>query len=155
MTTTKKTILVLALLLLPISLSFAAPMHGQGRHGYGHMGYQGEQLAPEKQAQWNAIMEAHHKDVQPLRDALWQKQIELDALAVNPNTKPEDIRVLTNEMMTLRKELQAKKEAVRAKIRQDVGVDVPMRGRCAGGGGCYGQGGRGMWRGMHGNGMGY
>ncbi|GAB1409427.1 hypothetical protein MASR1M90_05810 [Desulfovibrionales bacterium] len=152
MTTTKKTILVLALILLiPISMSFAGPMHGQDRYGYGHMGYQGDQLAPEKQAQWNKIMDAHYKEIQPLRDALWQKQMELDALAVNPNTKPEDIRALTNEMVSIRKELDAKRDAMQAKIRQDVGIDMPARGWCAGGG-CAGQGGRGMGRGMHGYG---
>lgn len=150
MNAVQKMILTL-ILLVPVSTSFAGSMQ-HGQHGAGYMGRQMEQLAPEKQEQLRAIMDAHRKEVRPLQNALWQKRMELDALAPNPNTKPGDIKALVAEMANLRSQLQEKQDAVRAKVRQDVGVDMPMMGRGAGDGGRHGRGGKGMGQGM--NGMG-
>lgn len=133
---------VMALLLA--SMTFAGPMH-KGQHDFrGGMGVALDQLTPEKRAAFEALMDAHRQDVRPLHNTMWQKRMELKALSSNPNTKPEVLTALVAEMAEIRAQLQTKGDALRAKVRKDIGLELPDRAF-----GMGRDGGRGHGRGFH------
>lgn len=135
------------------------PGHGAGMGpgagmgaGMGCPGMMAASIPPEKQAAFDALLEAHHAEAAPLHDALWAKHEELRALAANPNTKPETIQALVKELTDLRAQLRVKGDAFRAKVKSELGVTLPAgMGHGWGMGGCGKMGGRGMG---HGYGMG-
>lgn len=64
--------------------------------------------------QWNAFEEmrsAHYQKTAPLRDQMWAKEMEYEALAANPNTKPAEIRAIIDEMVKIRTQLRAERES--------------------------------------------
>jgi zinc resistance-associated protein len=136
------------------SLGFAGPMRGMGGRG----DCQGldrnpavAQLTQEKQDLLKAILDEHRTQTRPLRDAMWEKRTLLKALSSNPNTKPETITSLVREMTDLRGQMQAKRDAVEARVQKEVGIDLPMgpghRGGNRGMGGRFGDGRGAMQRG--------
>lgn len=140
------TSLTVAFVLLFAIASFAGPGRdgNRGPHngGQGRMAQAVAQLTPEKRAAFEAIMEEHRKDTRPLRDAMWQKRTELQALSANPNTKPETLSGLVAEMAKIRATLQDKGDALRTRIEKEIGIDCPM------GGFGFGDGPRGMGAGF-------
>lgn len=99
------------------------------------------QLTQEKQDLLQTILDQHRKETRPLHEGMWEKRTLLRALSVNPNTKPETITALVREMSDLRNQMQAKRDALEARVQKEVGIDLPM-----------GRGQRGGHRGMHGEG---
>ena len=123
--------------LLTASLGFAGrygncPRQGQGR-GMGQ-GPVLEQLTPEKQQAFQALREAFQDKMHPLRNQMWVKRTELQALSVNPNTKPETLSGLVQEMGELRNTMHQERKAFREQVRTEIGIEL-------------GEGRRGMGRG--------
>ncbi|EGJ50691.1 periplasmic heavy metal sensor [Desulfocurvibacter africanus] len=103
-------------------------------------------LTPEQQAKFDKIMSEHQKKTHAVREDMWAKQTELNALSVNPNTKPERISQLVAELKTLRAKQYAEREALNATLKKEGLPQVGMgMGRM---GGCGMMGGKGMKHGM-------
>lgn len=130
--------------LLSASLALAQPAahdHGSDQAG-GQV--QAQALTPEQQAKLDTIMAEHRAKTFALRQDIWAKQTELNALSNNPNTKPERISQLVNEIKDLRARQYNEREAFQATLQKE---GLPMGyGNCAGFGGGP-RGGRGMMRG--------
>lgn len=138
--------------LITAALAFAQP--GVGRGGWGQGGCPGygagqaQNLTPEQQQKFDALFSEHQKKAFALHQDIWAKRTELDALAQNPNTKPERITQLVNELKDLRAKQYTQREAFRAALQKE-GLPAAY-GNCGGFGGGYGngpRGGRGMMRG--------
>lgn len=128
----KKTViapLTTALILLFVVTSFASPAgdgkRGQRQSGQNHLVQIMNQLPPEKRALFESIMEEHRKETRPLHNIMWQKRTELKALSANPNTKPETLSAIVADMAKTRAALQEKGDALRARIKKEVGIDFP------------------------------
>ncbi len=67
-------------------------------------------MSPEDRAAMEAMWKAHHGKMAPLRDQMWGKKMEYEALVANPNTKPGDVRPLIDEMIQLRVQMRAERE---------------------------------------------
>lgn len=134
-----------------VSLGTAANDAFARGHGNDHgnmMGQTYEALTPEKQAKFDSLIEAFNAKVTPLRDKLWAKHTELRALSNNPNTKPEDIRKLTDEITALRTQYRAEAANLDASMQKEVGIKTRFgtmghMGMGGMGGGCGGMGGMG------------
>jgi len=96
-------------------------------------------LSPEKTASVEKIYDRGYAKMQPLRDNLYAKRLELNALAQNPNTKPGTIRDLTQDITELRKDIREQREIMSNSLEKETGVR-----------GGYHRGGRGMMGGGHG-----
>lgn len=120
------------------------PGHGGGR-GKGPAFYQA--LTPEKQAAVQKIMDEHHAKIMALREDLWAKQTELDALKGNDTKR---IQALVTEMKDLRAKMLAERETIEKKLEAEGvefggrgmghGMGRGMMGGCGGSGPCGGQG---------------
>lgn len=121
--------LTTALIILFAAVSFAGPLrdgkHGQRQGGQNRLAQVVNQLPPEKRALFESIMDEHRKDVRPLHNTMWQKRTELKALSANPNTKPETLTAIVAEMADTRVKLQEKGDALRVRIKKEVGIDFP------------------------------
>ncbi|EMG37074.1 Heavy-metal resistance [Desulfocurvibacter africanus PCS] len=103
-------------------------------------------LTPEQQAKFDKIMTEHQKKTHAVREDMWAKKTELNALSVNPNTKPERISQLVAELKSLRAKQYAEREALNATLKKEGLPQVGMgMGRM---GGCGMMGGKGMKHGM-------
>lgn len=108
-------------------------------------------LSPEKQKAWDASWREHQAVMQPLRDQMWRKNMEYKALSGNSNMKPEELRVLLDEMSDLRTKMRAQGEKFHDKLIKD-GFDQWVIGPRGG----YGHGGgHGPGDGYHYNSKGY
>lgn len=148
--------------LITAALAFAQP--GMGRGGYGPGGYgpggygpggcpgwgngaQAQNLTPEQQQKFDQLFEAHQKRTFALRQDIWAKETELNALSGNPNTKPERISQLVNELKDLRAKMFTERESFQSALRKEglpAGLANCGQGRGFGGG----HGGHGAGRGM-------
>lgn len=146
------------------TLTFAGPMRGMGnKGGMGGSDCSGwnrnpaiQQLPQEKQDQLKGILDEHRKEMTPMRNAMWEKRTLLKALSVNPNTKPETITALVDELSDLRAQAQTRREALQSRVSKEIGIDLPMgsgmhdrRGKGGHGRGHGESGQRGMGRGMN------
>ncbi len=75
-------------------------------------------LTKEQKEKQRAIMREHNARMEDLKDALMQKQMELDYLADNPNVKPEDIKAIIADIVRLHKESRKAGHELRAKMRE-------------------------------------
>ena len=127
--------------LLFAAFAFAQP----GGPGYGDCprGKGFAQLTEEQQATFQTIMDEHRAEVAPLREELWAKHAELEALSGNVNADPERITQLVSEMKDLRIQLRTERDVLKAKLEAE-GLPTPKRGwgKKRGGQG-YGHGGQG------------
>lgn len=157
-----RTLRILALsglaVLITAALAFAQP--GMGRGGYGPGGYgpggcpgwgygaQAQALTPEQQQKFDQLFDAHQKRTFALRQDIWAKQTELNALSGNPNTKPERISQLVNELKDLRAKMFTERESFQAALRKE-GLPAGLA-YCGGQGMGFGgrHGGHGAGRGM-------
>lgn len=140
-----------------LSASLALAQTGTHDHGStpdaGQAQVQAPALTPEQQAKLDKIMSAYNKKTHALREDIWAKRTELNALSANPNTKPERISQLVAELKSLRAKQYAEHEALNETLRKE---GLPQVGMGMGKGGCGMMGGRGMMGGkgmMHGKGM--
>lgn len=133
--------------------AFARMGGGMGMGGGCATGAVYNALTPEKQAKYDAIYKEADARIQPLKDKAWAKHTELNALSGNPNTKPETISKLSNELGDLRTQIRGEYTALDTRLEKEVGVN-PGYGRM----GHMGMGGMGHGGGMmggqgHGGGM--
>ncbi len=108
-------------MVLGLVLMAAAPVWARGPHGGGGMGPCWAQTTPEGQA--------FAQDVAPLRQQLYQKQLQYQQMLNNPKTDPAALGKVAQEMHQIRQQIWQK--------AQDAGVP------CG-----YGPHGRGMGWGM-------
>jgi len=135
------------LVLATAALAFAQP--GQGRQwGPGDCPglAQIQELTPEQRAKLDTLMTEHRRQMFESRQDIWAKQTELDALSRNPNTTPERITQLVNELKGLRAKQFNERESFRATLQKE-GLPGGF-GNCADGYGGHGgpRGGRGMMK---------
>lgn len=153
----KKQIFGLAVLAFLLALSVSAPAlwaqatdqpKDKARPGPGQMapGDWYGNLGPEKQKIWDTAWQEHQAKMQPLRDQMWRKSMEYEALAGNPNLKPEDFRALIDEMADLKLKMRAEGQGFRDKLAKD-GLSQPW--------GCGAMSGPGPGKGGPGYGYGY
>lgn len=131
--------------------------YGGGPGGYGGGWYQ--TIPENSRGAFQTMMQEHRAKVQPIHDQLWTKETTLRALKDNPNVKPTELTALIDEMAALRTQLRNEHNAFAARIKKDVGVDLPFGcgmqgagfGSHRGPGGRHGgfHGGKGMY-GYHG-----
>lgn len=69
------------------------------------------QISAEDRAAMKALWEEHRLKMDPIRDQLWAKHMEYDALVANPNSKHEDVKAVIEEMRKLK--VQAREEKLR------------------------------------------
>lgn len=72
--------------------------------------------AAERKAQREKLIKEHHAAVMPLYEKLVQKQMELEVLSPNPNVKPEELKALVGEVVSLRSQIRTMKEEFRAEM---------------------------------------
>ena len=72
--------------------------------------------AAERKAQREKLVKEHHAAVMPLHKQLVQKQMELDALSPNPNVKPEELKALVAEILSLREQIRTMKDDFRKEM---------------------------------------
>lgn len=109
--TTIATLTVVAVLAFS-AMAFA----GRGWHhgyGYGMMnGFgPGLQVAPEQQEAFQKILDKHQDKMEKLRNEMWTKRLELDALTESGKADKSDIRSLVAELGKLHESIQGERKA--------------------------------------------
>ncbi|MDP2847474.1 MAG: periplasmic heavy metal sensor [Humidesulfovibrio sp.] len=161
----KKSIIVIIALAALVSLSamaFAAPKAGRGPA-------QQEQSAitPEQRAAIQKIIEAHQDKLYELREKIWAKHAELQALTNSGKAEKNDIQALIADISKLRSAMNQERLSIRTDIEKQTGLKGyggyhrggmgyggghgGGYGACADDSGCpSGYGGKGAGRGMNG-----
>lgn len=67
-------------------------------------------MNPEDRAAWEALMKEYRQKTEPMRDQMWAKNLEYDALVANPNTKPAEVKAVIDEMLRLKVQLRTEHE---------------------------------------------
>lgn len=160
------TLLAVAALVAFSAVAFAAPRAGRASAAAQ------ETLTPEKRAAVQKIFESHQDKLYELREQIWAKHAELQALSTSGKAEKADIQALIGDITKLRSAMHKERLAMRGEIEKETGVKAfgpggshrglggcgygPCcdDGGCAPGAGYHGKGfGRGMGQGM-GQGMG-
>jgi len=68
-----------------------------------------EPMTPEQMEAYYAMTHDHRQKMAPLRDQMWAKQMEYEALLANPNTKPAEVKAVIDDMVKLRAQLRAER----------------------------------------------
>lgn len=149
----KKRFITAVALVALVSMSafaFAAPRGGRGPVGDPYAA-----LTPEKQAAVNKILDKHHLKLQELREQIWAKHTELQALSQSGKAERADIQSLVSDISKLRTAMNTERDALRADLEKETGVKAFGHGYHRGGyGGGDCGGGYGPRGGMMGGGMG-
>ncbi|MBU1596781.1 MAG: periplasmic heavy metal sensor [Proteobacteria bacterium] len=150
------TITVLALVSLS-AFAIAAPRGGRGPAAAEPA------LTPEKQAAVAKIVDKHHTKLVELREKIWAKHTELQALSQAGKAEKADIQNLIAEISKLRTSMNEERDALRSEIEKETGIKSYGRGYhrgglgggdCSGGGGDCPRGGSGQGYGPRGGMMG-
>ena len=89
-------------------------------------------LTAEQKAQMEKMVSEHRAAIAPLREKIAQKRMELDALSPNPNTKPEELKAIVAEIVSLRKQIRTLQQDFRGKMAEaGLPCGKPFRGDCA------------------------
>jgi zinc resistance-associated protein len=124
------------------AVAFAGPYgHGYGhRGGYGGMGAGGgaavcpfggsgpggqaayDSLTPDKQALYDKIVAEADGKMTPLRDKLFAKQAELNAMYNNPSTDPAAVGKTAGEVAQLRTQLRNLHIELSQRLEKEVGL---------------------------------
>lgn len=99
--------------------------HGYNNGGGYHQGYQQgmqQNMTAEQQATMQELYDSHMQKMTPLREQLWAKNTELDALSGNANVKPEEIKKLVSEIATLRSQMNKEMTAFRDQAQKETGM---------------------------------
>lgn len=135
----KKRFITAVALVALVSMSafaFAAPRGGRGPVGDPYAA-----LTPEKQAAVNKILDKHHLKLQELREQIWAKHTELQALSQSGKAERADIQSLVSDISKLRTAMNTERDALRADLEKETGVKAFGHGYHRGGyGGGYGGG---------------
>ena len=108
-------------------------------------------LTEDQQKKYMTLHDDLIKKTAPIRDKMWAKNMELNALMSNENIDPKAVTSIVKDVNELRAKMRAEREAFDAQVKKEVGIDPianPHRGR-RGQGGCY-YGGDNMHGGGHG-----
>ncbi|MDL2260045.1 periplasmic heavy metal sensor [Deltaproteobacteria bacterium OttesenSCG-928-K17] len=76
------------------------------------------EMSAEDQAAIDKIFDDHRLKTAPLRDQLWAKRMEYDALANNPNVKPDEIRAIIADMGKIKTQLRTERDGLRAALKE-------------------------------------
>lgn len=120
-------------------------------------------LTEAQQQKYMTLHDDFIKNTTPLRDAMWAKKVELNALMNNQNVDANKVASVVTEMNKMRADMRAQRAEFAATVKKEVGIEPlrnPHRGNnmgynCPGFKGNKGNygGGHGMNRG-HGGGHG-
>lgn len=145
----KKRILITLTVVALVSMSAFAMAAGKATRGRSVE----PTLTPEKQAAVEKIVDKHHVKLVELREQIWAKQTELQALSRSGKAERSDIQSLISDISKLRTAMNAERDALRAEIEKETGIKSFGRGYHRGGygggegcpglssGGCSGPGG--------------
>ena len=113
------------------------------------------------EAQQQKYMNLHDDLVKrtiPLRESLWGKNVELNALMQNDNVDTKEVNRVVGEIKELRAKMRTERDAFNAEVKKEIGIEPlanPHRGNMMNG--CpWSKGGHGYGKhgGGHGKGMG-
>ena len=142
------TFIAVAALVSLSAFAFAGPRAGRGAG----MDYN---LTPEKRAAIQKIIEAHQDKLYDLREKIWAKQTELQALSNSGKAEKSDIQGLVAEISKLRASMHQERLAIRSEIEKQTGIKAFGPGGYHHGGMGYGDGsgcpGGGMGKGFGNN----
>ncbi len=86
------------------------------------------QLTPEKQQQVKSIFDKYSDKFQAIKNQMWAKRTELNALVASGNAGKKDITSLVNEMTTLKDKSYNLRKQVSDEIEQATGIAMPRGG---------------------------
>lgn len=131
----KKRIITTFTVLALVSMSAFALAAGKG----GRAAAAEPTLTPEKQAVVAKIVDKHHAKLIELREKIWAKQTELQALSQSGKAEKSDIQSLIGEISKLRTNMNEERDALRTELEKETGIKAYGRGYHRGGmGGGYG-----------------
>lgn len=138
--TLKKTLPAMTLmlaLLFTVSTAMAQPGGPDGKKPPKKMD-QMSRMSPEDKAAWMEIWKEHREKIEPIRDQMWAKRMEYDALVANPNTQPQAVKAVIDEVLRLKVQLRGEHdklaEAAKAKGIEHPGFHKAWRGHGPDGG---------------------
>jgi len=145
-------LVVVASLVALSAMAFAAPRGGRGAVQ--------NKLTTEQRATIQKIVDAHQDKMYELREKIWAKHTELQALSTSGKAEKSDIQSLVADISKLRDAMNKERLAMRAEIEKQTGLKGygyhHGGGYGDGMGGAYGDdcgpgyGGKGFGRGMNG-----
>lgn len=107
-------------------------------------------LTQEKRDALDKLMQDRRAAVEPMVQQLEAKRLELNALSRNPNTKPEDISKLAQDVAQLQNQIRTTDRDFQDKVQKELGVQMGPRGGMMGGYGSMHDGMRGGYHHMRG-----
>jgi zinc resistance-associated protein len=116
----KKNIIILIAVAALVSLSaiaFAGPRGGRGAAADAYYN-----LTPEKRAAVQKIIEAHQDKLYELREKIWAKQAELQALSNSGKAEKSDIQGLVGDISKLRDSMHQERLAIKNEIEKQTGI---------------------------------
>ncbi len=139
-------LLAITAMLLTVSVAQAKPRGGCPCSGAGYAAQ--AQLPPEQAEKVQAIVDKNQQAVQELRQKIWAKSTELEALVNSGKAERKDIQELTGEIADMRNKLASNRRAMAEQIAEITGR--PAIAYSAGTGCGYGAGyGKGGGRDQH------
>lgn len=98
-------------------------------------------LSKEQQQKYMTLHDEFIKETASLRDAMWAKRVELNALMNNENIDADKVAALATEINKLRAEMRAQREQFAATVKSEMGIEPlanphrghGMRGNCPAG----------------------
>jgi zinc resistance-associated protein len=118
--------LIAAAAILSISaFALAAQPRGAGR---GAQQAQAQNISTEQRAAVQKIIEAHQDKLYELREKIWAKHAELQALSTSGKAEKADIQNLVGEISKLRDAMHKERLAIKTEIEQQTGIKSFGRG---------------------------
>lgn len=114
----RKNIFNLVALVALISLStlaFAAPKHSPRDREM-------RELSAEKLVAIEGIAAAHQEKLYDLREKIWAKQAELQALCLSGKAEKSDIHGLIGDISALRNSMHQERKAIRSEVEKQTGL---------------------------------
>jgi hypothetical protein len=119
-------------------------------------------LTEAQQQKYMTLHDDFIKNTTPLRDAMWAKKVELNALMSNQNVDANKVAGVVTEMNKMRAEMRAQRASFAATVKKEVGIEPlgnPHRGNnmgynCPGYNGNNGYNGCPSFKGGNGGGQG-
>lgn len=138
----KNGIILAASALVVLLMASSVLAYGHGRRGGDGFHYTLSQLSPEKQQAFDKITQEYQDKAFSLRQDVWAKRAELQALSGNSNVDPKRISTLVNDIKNLHTKLYEMRKTYADRVENEVGIGFPGRGF-----GHFGNHGRGFMRG--------
>lgn len=111
------TLIAVAALVSLSALAFAGPRGGRGAAADAY-----NNLTPEKRAAVQKIIESHQDKLYDLREKIWAKQAELQALSTSGKAEKSDIQNLVGEISKLRGAMHQERLALKNEIEKQTGI---------------------------------